>query len=139
MEAVKHSPPVRDAGNRRSTRLRRLGSGFAVALAASAFPLLLLELALRLEGYRMPVLLSDSVRGQYRIEPNAEFVYLGYLPGAVEDFANPVKLNTLGFHDRDYAAERPAPATYRILVLGDSYVAAWEVPDRKSTRLNSSH
>jgi len=68
------------------------------------------------------------VRAQYHIAPNAEFVYLGYLPGEVEDFANPVKLNSLGFHDRDHPVERPTPATYRILVLGDSYVAAWEVP-----------
>ncbi len=86
------------------------------------------ELALRWSGYRMPVLLEDSVRGEYRIEPNAEFTYYGYLPGGVEDFANRVKLNALGFHDRDYPAERPTPTTYRILVLGDSYVAAWEVP-----------
>ncbi|MET0152105.1 MAG: hypothetical protein ABW298_05810 [Candidatus Binatia bacterium] len=128
MEAVKHSSLERDGGDSRSTRWRRFSGGLAVALVASAASLLLVELALRLAGYRVPVLLSDRVRGQYRIAPNAEFVYLGYLPGAVEDFANPVKLNSLGFHDRDYAPERPMPATYRILVLGDSYVAAWEVP-----------
>jgi hypothetical protein len=68
------------------------------------------------------------VRNEYRIEPNAAFTYYGYLPGAIEDFANPVRLNALGFHDRDYAPQRPTPSTYRIMVLGDSYVAAWEVP-----------
>ena len=67
-------------------------------------------------------------RNEYRIEPNATFTYYGYLPGEVEDFADPVRLNALGFHDRDYAPERPTPSTYRIMVLGDSYVAAWEVP-----------
>jgi lysophospholipase L1-like esterase len=102
--------------------------GIAVALVASALSVLLVELILRVQGYRVPVLLSDRVRAHYRIAPNAEFVYLGYLPGEVEDFANPVKLNALGFHDRDYPVERPTPGTYRILVLGDSYVAAWEVP-----------
>ena len=102
--------------------------GLAAALGATAFSMLLVELALRFQGYRVPLLLSDRVRAQYRVQPNAEFVYLGYLPGEVEDYANPVKLNSLGFHDRDYSVERPTPATYRILVLGDSYVAAWEVP-----------
>ena len=97
--------------------------GLAAALGATAFSMLLVELALRFQGYRVPLLLSDRVRAQYRVQPNAEFVYLGYLPGEVEDYANPVKLNSLGFHDRDYSVERPTPATYRILVLGDSYVA----------------
>jgi hypothetical protein len=127
METVKHSSLERDGGNSRSTRWRRFSGGLAVALVTSAASLLLVELALRLAGYRVPVLLSDRVRGQYRIAPNAEFVYLGYLPGAVEDFANTVKLNSIGYDDHDYAIERPTPATYRILVLGDSYVAAWEV------------
>ncbi len=117
-----------EAAGLRPTWRRRLGAGLAVALAASALSVLLVELILRVQGYRVPVLLSDRVRAHYRIAPNAEFVYLGYLPGEVEDFANPVKLNALGFHDRDYPVERPTPATYRILVLGDSYVAAWEVP-----------
>jgi hypothetical protein len=128
MEAVKHSPLERDRGGRRSTRLGRSMLRVAVVLVAVSASLLLAEMALRFAGYRVPVLLSDRVRGQYRVAPNAEFVYLGYLPGAVEDFANPVKLNSLGFHDREYAVERPTPATYRIFVLGDSYVAAWEVP-----------
>ncbi len=128
MAAVKNSSLDRDGGGRRASGWRRLALGLGVALGASAASLLLAELALRLAGYRVPVLLPDRVRGQYRIAPHAEFVYLGYLPGAVEDFANTVKLNSLGFHDREYPVERPSPATYRILVLGDSYVAAWEVP-----------
>ncbi len=86
------------------------------------------EVLLRATGYRAPVLLPESVHERYRIQPQGEFVYRGYLPGLVEDFANPVKLNRLGFHDRDYSPARPAPTTFRILVLGDSYVAAWEVP-----------
>jgi hypothetical protein len=106
----------------------RVGAGIALALGGLATAALCAEIALRVTGYRMPVLLSNAIRGEYRIAPRGRFVYFGYLPGAVEDFANPVELNALGFHDRDYAAERPSATTYRIMVVGDSYVAAWEVP-----------
>lgn len=99
-----------------------------LAVLALAFAALAAEAALAIVGYRTPVLLPESIRAQYRVEPGAHFVYRGYLPGNVEDFENPVTLNRLGFHDRDYPAERPSPSTYRIMVLGDSYVAAWEVP-----------
>ncbi len=105
----------------------RVGAGLAISLLGLVAAALAAELGLRWSGYRMPVLLDDSARNEYRIEPNAAFTYYGYLPGEVEDFANPVRLNALGFHDRDYAPERPIPSTYRIMVLGDSYVAAWEV------------
>jgi GDSL-like lipase/acylhydrolase family protein len=107
---------------------RRIATGLAVALMALALSAIAAETALRLVGYRMPVLLPDSVRATYHLARNSQFLYLGYLPGAVEDYATPVSLNDLGFHDHDYAPERPWPSTYRIMVLGDSYVAAWEVP-----------
>jgi hypothetical protein len=107
---------------------RRAGAALAAALCGIAFAMAAVEIALRWSGYRTPTLLDDSVRGEYRIAPGASFTYYGYLPGEVVDFANPVRLNALGFHDRDYPRERPSPSTYRIMVLGDSYVAAWEVP-----------
>ncbi len=111
-----------------SRRPSRALLGLVVSAGAILFSMLAAELTLRLVGYRTPVLLPDSIRAQYRIEPGARFTYRGYLPGNVEDFANEVVLNRLGFHDRDYPPERPNEKTYRIMVLGDSYVAAWEVP-----------
>jgi hypothetical protein len=129
MEAVKlsegapaMSPPSR------ATAGRRIATGLGVALLALALSGIAAETALRFAGYRMPVLLPDSVRATYHLARNSQFLYLGYLPGAVEDYATPVALNDLGFHDRDYSPQRPSPSTYRIMVLGDSYVAAWEVP-----------
>ena len=104
----------------------------AARLGLAAFALLLFALAaegaLRLAGVPMPRVLTKSLRGSPRMAPGAEFVYRGYLEGAFIDFENPVRLNAQGFHDRDYADARPRPGTYRVLVLGDSYVAALSVP-----------
>src|SRR5262249_3318350 len=111
----------------RRAPVRRFAASIGVALLAVAISALAAEAVLRLAGYRMPVLLPDSVRATYHLARNSQFLYLGYLPSAVEDYATPVTLNDLGFHDHDYAPERPSPSTYRIIVLGDSYVAAWEV------------
>jgi len=115
-----HTPAMRSSSG-------RLGAGVVLALGGLAAAALCAEIALRVIGYQMPVLLPNSVRAEYRTAPRAHFIYYGYLPGAVEDFANPVELNGLGFHDRDYFPERPSATTYRIMVVGDSYVAAWEV------------
>lgn len=112
----------------RRARLGHVGRGLAVALLAVVFSATLAEAVLRLAGYHRCQLLADSVRGSYRIGPHQQFHYFGYLPGQIEDFDTVVTLNERGFHDRDYAAERPTAQTYRIMVLGDSYVAAWEVP-----------
>jgi len=111
-----------------ASAIRRVAAGLVAATGGLVVAALALEIGLRIAGYRQPVLLEDSLRNVYSVEPNAAFTYYGYMPGAVEDFANPLKLNALGFHDRDYSPERPSPTTYRIMVLGDSYVAAWEVP-----------
>ncbi len=91
------------------------------------------EIFLRLVGYRPPVILPLDIRSTYKLEiPDGHFVYKGYLPGTFEDFENPVVLNRFGFHDRDYPFARPSPSTFRILVLGDSYVAANEMPLEKN-------
>jgi hypothetical protein len=127
MEAVKLSERAPAMSHPRATAGRRIATGFGVTLFGLALSGIAAETALRLAGYRMPVLLPDSVRATYHLARNSQFLYLGYLPGAVEDYATPVALNDLGFHDRDYSPERPSPSTYRIMVLGDSYVAAWEV------------
>lgn len=98
-----------------------LASASLVAVAGVA------EIGLRVWGYSRPRILSPSIRSSYRIEPNARFTYRGFLPGTFEDFENVVELNRLGFHDRFRPPERPTPDTYRLMVLGDSYVAAFEV------------
>lgn len=59
-------------------------------------------------------------------EPNASLVYTGP-PRRVREFAVEVRNNSWGFHDRERTFEAPGDRP-RIVVLGDSYVQALEVP-----------
>lgn len=107
---------------------RHVAGGLLLATAALLASTLFAEIGLRLAGYRPPILLPASIKSTYHMGPGGHFLYCGFLPGAFEDFATPVELNRLGFHDRDYSPERPSSQTHRVMVLGDSYVAALEVP-----------
>ncbi|MBI2566819.1 MAG: SGNH/GDSL hydrolase family protein [Candidatus Schekmanbacteria bacterium] len=95
--------------------------GLSIALLAG-------EAGLRLLRFRPVSILRPDIRKTYRLEPGAQFHYRGYLPGNFEDFDNLVTLNRHGFHDRDYSPQRPVAGAFRLVVLGDSYVAAFEVP-----------
>lgn len=109
---------------RRPAVLLRCGTALMSALVALG----LAEAGLRLAGFRAPQLLEPEAKRAYRHGPHESFVYRGYLPGTFVDFENPVRLNEWGFHERDYAADRPSPGAYRLMVLGDSYVAALSIP-----------
>lgn len=102
----------------------RLGLFLFTLLATLA----LAETALRIIGYRPPEILTAEMRAACRIEPHATFVYRGYLDGMFSDFATPVRLNSLGFHDVEHAPARASASTFRLLVVGDSYVAALSCP-----------
>lgn len=58
--------------------------------------------------------------------PGASFVFTGS-PGRVREFAVPVRNSPWGFHDRERTFENP-DGRARVLVLGDGYVQALEVP-----------
>jgi len=107
-------------------------AGLLVAAVTVALVLVVGEAAVRLAGYQPPVLVETGVKGTYRFAPGARFTYVGFRPGSPIEFRNPIVLNKLGFHDRDYAEARPTPKTYRVMVLGDSYVAAMEVENRQA-------
>jgi lysophospholipase L1-like esterase len=116
---------------------RRAGARAAIAgvlLTTTAIALLLAtgEIFLRLAGYHPPVLIDPSVRETYHFVPGADFDYVGYHPGSPVEFHVPIRLNKNGFNDKDYSFERPRPGTSRVLVLGDSYVAALEVRQRET-------
>jgi hypothetical protein len=68
--------------------------------------------------------IPDKVVG-WRMAPNLEYVHAGH-HWYEREFRAEVKVNSLGFRDYDRTPIKPAD-TIRIVVLGDSFVAAEEV------------
>ncbi len=84
------------------------------------------ELALRLLKYPSSAMYRIDPQTHLRtFTPNSKIFFKG------DCFRNTVETNGLGFHSRDYTKEKP-PKTYRIVVLGDSFVEAIHVPRNKT-------
>jgi hypothetical protein len=63
--------------------------------------------------------------------PGKAFIYYGYEPNLKTSYVNEFRWNSLGYFDHDYHLEKP-PGTERILVIGDSYVEAVQVPLKRT-------
>ncbi len=98
---------------------RWLGN-LAVMAVSLLLGLLLLEGAIRLAGFRPPSSRADRVLG-HRYKPGASYQHVG------EEGRSNGRYNSKGWRDAEHAEARPAGVT-RLLVLGDSYVAAFQVP-----------
>jgi hypothetical protein len=96
----------------------------ATALVVVVF-VALLEVGMRLAG----------VRYEYSFYESDPVIYTTYRPNAegweVKEGENPVRINSLGMRDRERSVA-PAPRTIRIALLGDSLVAATQVPLEKT-------
>jgi len=106
-------------------------------VASSFICLVLLEVAFRLAGYQAiydiyskPELFwkHDDLLG-WSHEPGAQGTYVGPRPFPVE-FSAPVRINSLGLRGPEIP-ELP-PGGLRVLVLGDSVVAGFEVAEDKT-------
>ena len=86
------------------------------------------EILLRASGYQPPAILTPEMRAACQIEPNGHFTYHGYLTGMFSDFATPVQLNSRSFHDIEHPEQRAVPGAFRLMVIGDSYVADLSCP-----------
>lgn len=116
-----------------SDPLTRLLQNLALAAAATLLALALCEAGLRLYGYR-PIYEVYSKPSQFwqkdallgwSHEPGATGMFVGPRPWPVE-FETPVGINSLGL--RGPEIEPKAPDELRVLFLGDSMVAGFEVP-----------
>ena len=102
-------------------------SNLMLSLGSICFFIVLAELSFRLLGIGgMPY---EQPRYLYRTSDT-----LGYefIPGAKKiyktdfNFNTKIKINSLGLRDHEYAYEKPA-GTLRILILGDSFTAGFQV------------
>ena len=120
-----------------AARLSRLFGICALAGGSIVFTLGVFELVLRWLGYEAiyevyshPEIFwqRDELLG-WSHQPNSQGMYVGPRPWPVE-FEAPVQINSLGLRGPEIA-ELP-DAGYRVLVLGDSLVAGFEVPYEES-------
>lgn len=109
----------------RHSRLSLWTRNVALAVAAAVGSLLVSEFALRLLGISYPVFVwTDPVLG------------IAHIPGAkggpVQSDGRPlIEINSDGWRGPEVPLEHPA-GTYRIALLGDSFIQAFEVPFEKT-------
>ncbi|MCK6578693.1 MAG: SGNH/GDSL hydrolase family protein [Anaerolineae bacterium] len=103
-------------------RARRLLLVILLTLLATfgALEVLVRQIPLYPDSFAIP----DDALG-WRYQPNAAGAWFN--AGCPREFTNQVAMNSQGAHDVEHVVEKPA-GTPRVLVLGDSLVAALEVP-----------
>ncbi len=101
--------------------MRRVLAGRAILImGGTATGLLLMELVLRVCGISSPVFLRPDPHCGYVHRESAE----GYYSGETRTY---IRINSDGLRDREHERRKPARAL-RIVVLGDSYAEAFQVP-----------
>src|SRR5215831_19042426 len=101
--------------------MRALAANAALVAATTAAMLGGLEIGVRLLSPQPLSAVSRSPRLGWTHKPNTRFVY------ERSEFRVPVQFSSAGLRDREFALAKP-PGTYRIALLGDSFVEALQVP-----------
>lgn len=96
----------------------KIGAGILAAFIAT-------EAVLRLLGFPSINTNTFDKDGLVIFKPNQSFLLKDRC------FASVLKTNSQGFHAKEYALEKPA-GTYRIVILGDSFVEGVQVPIEKT-------
>jgi hypothetical protein len=106
-------------------RLHAIGRIIGWLVLGGVLALLGLEAATYLFHWRPDVLMQPDERFGYAHIPNARGWWVNI--DGPREFQTYVEINSKGLRDREYAYEKP-PGVFRILVLGDSFADALEVP-----------
>lgn len=120
--AITAAPPARRSVGWRG-KLLLLLFGVLIGLVA-------VELVLRILGPRIPVVSSlTSIATFQTYHPIYGFFHRAGASGWIEtpEFVSHVAINSRGLREREIPLEKPA-GTYRVLVLGDSFVEGAQVP-----------
>jgi GDSL-like Lipase/Acylhydrolase family len=107
------------ADRRGKTSLRVWRRRLLLILLGVTFGLALVEIGLRLVGFSYPEFYVTDARRGYSLRPNME----GWYRKEGEAY---VRINSEGLRDREHSKIKP-PNTFRIAVLGDSFVEALQV------------
>ena len=114
----------------KNSRKHRNLAGFFLALSSLGVTLFGLEIATR---FFSPPYASYSYQGQdnlFTCHPTLGWTGTPNFQGVIEnsDFRQELAFNSLGMYDQEHTVTK-APGTFRILMLGDSYVHAIQVSE----------
>jgi hypothetical protein len=107
-------------GSREAMHRRMLGN-LVLAGITTLVLLLLLELGLRLFRPQPLSAVARSARLGWLHKPNASLVY------ERREFHTAIRFSSVGLRDREYTLGKQ-PSTWRVAMLGDSFVEAMQVP-----------
>jgi hypothetical protein len=101
------------------SRSKRLLFALLTLLVGLAVGLVVLEIGLRIAGYSSPEFYEADEKLGYRLIPGMSGWY-------TREGRSYVEINSDGFRDLEHAVAKPE-GTYRVAVIGDSYVEALQV------------
>jgi hypothetical protein len=109
-----------EKGESRRRRRRERRAKLLLFVGSVLFTLAIIEIGLRVAGYSYPeFFVADARRG---------YVFRAGMEGwDRKEGAAYVRINSDGLRDREHTKAKP-PHTFRVAVLGDSYMAALQVP-----------